>query len=349
MYTRQFQDPAVLPIEDGKPRQGTWNRAFDTLDLSSVVRPYVLPLPRWLKDIRIKEWQSFVVQNKLYYLKAVLSNIKYYRMARVFILNKETRERLIFKKIVPFSGWSLPGNLYNAAVSSKSYGFFFRIHAWLDADVIKVDLDIEATGKRPSFTAHLNFGLEPEKTTPIAVNLLFADARPMYAFKGLGEVRGDMVFGGRHISLDPNETTGFFAEYKGYFPYRMQGAWCSGSGFDGQGRRLGFSVAENHTRESFNNNENVLWVDGKPTLLPPVRITMPQGPDSVWVIQDVEGMVDLNFTPQEKLRTGFIYIITHFDYITPLGSYNGMLLNSEGEQLQIRNVWGHGEKLYLRI
>jgi hypothetical protein len=348
MYARKFQDPLVLPIQDGKPVPGTWNRAFDSIDLSDIAHPYPLPLPGWVKAFRVKEWQSFAVQNKSYYLKAALSDLKFYRMARVFILNKETRERLIFKKVIPFGGWSLPRNLYNSSVSSKSYGFFFRIHNWLDADVIKVDLDIEATGIRPAFTAHLDFGLSPEETTPIVVNLLFSETRPMYTFKGFGEVRGDMVFRGSHISLNAGETTGFIADYKGYFPYRMQGAWCIGADFD-QGRRIGFSIAENNTRENFNNNENVFWVDGKATLLPPVRITMPQGPDSEWVIQDVEGMVDLTFTPLEKLRTGFNIIVTHFDYSTPIGWYNGMLLTSGGEKIQIHNVWGHGEKLYLRI
>ncbi|MDR0389936.1 MAG: DUF2804 domain-containing protein [Spirochaetaceae bacterium] len=349
MYSRKLQDPLVPPIQDGKPVQGTWNRAFDSIDLSEVAHPYPVFLPGWIKAFRIKEWQSFAVQNKSYYLKAVLSDIKFYRMARVFILNKETREQLVFKKLIPFGGWSLPRNLYNSAVSSKSYGFFFRIHNWLDADLIKVDLDIEASGGRPAFTAHLDFGLSPEDTVPLAVSLLFSDTRPMYVFKGFGGVRGDMVFGGRHISLDSSETTGFIADYKGYFPYRMQGVWCIGAGFDSQGRRIGFSVGENHTRENFNNNENVFWIEGNATLLPPVRITMPKGPDADWVIQDVEGMVDLTFTPLEKLRTGFNIILTHFDYSTPVGLYNGMLLGAGGEEVQIRNVWGHGEKLYLRI
>ncbi|MDR1429838.1 MAG: DUF2804 domain-containing protein [Spirochaetaceae bacterium] len=349
MYSRKFQDPQALPIQDGRPVQGSWNRAFPSIDLSEVAHPYPFPLPGWVKAFRIKEWQAFAVQNESYYLTAVLSDIKFYRMARVFILDKETREHLIFKKVIPFGGWSLPRNLYNSPVSSKSYGFFFRIHNWLDAGVIKVDLDIEATGRRPAFTAHLNFGLAPEETTPLAVNLLFSDNRPMYAFKGFGGVRGDMVFGGRHISLDAGKTTGFIADYKGYFPYRMHGSWCVGAGFDKEGRRIGFGVAENHTRENFNNNENILWVDGQATLLPPVRITMPQGPDSDWVIQDVEGMVDLTFTPLEKVRTGFNIIVTHFDYNTPIGCYNGMLLDSGGEEVHVRNLWGHGEKLYLRI
>jgi hypothetical protein len=60
-------------------------------------------------------------------------------------------------------------------------------------------------------------------------------------------------------------------------------------------------------------------------------------------------MVDLTFTPLEKLRTGFNIVVTHFDYLTPLGCFNGTLADKEGQAVHIRNIWGHGEKLYLRI
>jgi hypothetical protein len=32
-----------------------------------------------------------------------------------------------------------------------------------------------------------------------------------------------------------------------------------------------------------------------------------------------------------------------------MGYYNGMLLSAKGEQIQMRNQWGIGEKLYLRV
>jgi hypothetical protein len=120
-------------------------------------------------------------------------------------------------------------------------------------------------------------------------------------------------------------------------------------GFDGDGRRIGFSIAENQARETFKNNENALWVDGRLTPLPPVRITMPKGNESNWVIQDMEGMVDLTFTPQESIRDVINVIAARVEYDTPLGYYNGMLVNSGGEQIPVRNMWGLGEKLYLRM
>jgi hypothetical protein len=290
-----------------------------------------------------------MVQDDHFYLEAILSNIKYYRWAQVFLYDKDTKERLRFRKIIPFSGWRMPRGLSNGSINSRSYGFFFRIHDWLDADTIKVDLDIEATRKRPSFTAHVEYDVDGRVITPMVVNLLFSADRCMYVYKALTAVRGDMVFGGRHISLDPGRTSGVFRDFKGYYPYQMRSVWCTACAIDAENRRYGFSLAENQAKETFKNNENALWVDGKLTPLPPVRITMPQGVASNWIIQDMEGMVDLVFTPQEQIHSGFNVLVTTSEYDTPLGYFNGMILDAEGNQIPVRNLWGLGEKLYLRV
>jgi hypothetical protein len=214
--------------------------------------------------------------------------------------------------------------------------------------MIKVDLDIEATRRRPAFTAHLELDLYRIGITPLVVNLLFSDRRSMYAYKAPAAVRGDMVFGGQHIFLDPAVSSGLFCDYKGFFPYRMRSTWCTGTGFSAE-RRFGFSIAENQARENFKNNENALWVDGELTPLPPVRITMPAGVDSPWIIQDMEGMVDLTFTPKTIRRQALNLIAARVEYDSPLGYFSGVLLNSKGEQIQVRNLWGLGEKLYLRV
>ncbi|MDR1949755.1 MAG: DUF2804 domain-containing protein [Spirochaetaceae bacterium] len=349
MYTREIQAPRTTPIENGKPLQGTWTRAFDDVDLLSIQRPFSVPLPGWIRDSRVKEWESFAVQDDNFYLDAILINLKYYRAAQVFLYEKASKERMVFKKLLPFSGWRLPRGLANASIESRSYGFFFRIHDWLDADTIRVDLNIQATRNRPAFTAHLKYDLDEKKTTPMVVTLPFSERRCMYAYKALAPVRGDMVFGGRHISLEPAKTTGIFCDFKGFYPYFTRSFWCTGLGIDAENRRIGFSIAENQTRETYKNNENALWVNGRLTPLPPVRITIPNGTEADWVVQDVEGMVDLTFTPQEPLRSALDLILTKAEYDSPLGFYNGMLMDSDGTEIPVRNLWGIGEKLYLRV
>jgi len=349
MYTREIQEPCRTPVENGVPLQGTWTSAFEEVDLLSVRRPYSFPMPRGIKNFRIKEWESFVIQDDKYFIQAQLWNLKFYRSALVIMYDKETNERLQFRKRIPGGAWRLPRFLNNASVDSRSYGFFFRIHSWLDTKSVKLELNIERKLIRPAFTAHATFDLEEGKTTPMSVSLLFSERRNMYAYKALTAVSGDVVSAGRHIHLDPSKTSGLFCDYKGYFPYRMRATWCTGLGFDGNKRRIGFSMGENQARESFRNNENALWIDGKLTPLPPVKITRNGGPDSEWIIQDMEGMVDLVFTPREPARSFRHFIFSTSDYEYPLGYFNGLVVSAEGEEVPVRNVWGIIEKLYLRV
>jgi len=349
MYTREISAPKASPIENGTPITGTWNRAFEKVDLLEINRPYNYPLPRWVRNWRIKEWQCFNAQNNSYLFEAIFYNLKLYRIAQVLLYDKENGQKLLYRKITPYSSWQLPHSLSNASIDSHSSGFFFRIHSWLDADTVKLDINIEASRRRPSLTAHLAYNLSEQDVTPMAVSMGIASRRMIYVYKAFAPVQGDMVFGGKRINLKQENCSGFFCDYKGFYPYRMQTTVCNAMGFDEENRRFGFHIAENQTGETNKNNENALWINEILTPLPPVLITMPNGPDSDWVIQDVEGMVDLTFTPKEFNKSGKKLIITEAEISSPLGYYNGMLVNSKGEQMQIKNLFGMGEKFNIRV
>jgi hypothetical protein len=345
MYEREIRDPRVNPVEKGEFIQGTWNRAFRAVDFLDIHKPYRWLLPGWAREGRLKEWESFVVQNGRYHLDAFLANLKYFRIAQVVLYDKEGGERFRFRKILPLSGWKLPKNMYNDSINSRSWRFFFRIHNWLDASTIRVDLDIKAWGKRPAFTAELNFNaaFTPLVTTTLQNNL------PYYNYKILCPVQGDMVWGGRHITFRPEETTGFFRDSKGFYRYLSSLLFCTAAGFDEEGRRCGFSIAEQPVKTPDKNNENVFWSGDDIIPLPPVHITMPQGINEPWVIQDMEGMVDLAFTPKVPARSAFNLAVFSAEYQTPLGHFSGFLLNSKEERIQLRSLWGLGEKLSLRV
>ena len=349
MYTRNIRNPRASPIENGMPLTGTWKRAFSHVDLSDIRRPYSLPLPRWVRNIRVKEWESISVQNENFYLVAILGNFKLFQTIQIFLYDKEKEKSYHYKKFVLGNNWHLPKSLYNSAVECRSSKFFFRIHLWLIADTIKLDIDIKKTKHLPALTVHLAFNMGSRDLTPMAVSLNFTKQRNMYAFKALSTVRGDIVLGEEHTNFKKSRCIGIFCDYKGFFPYRMKGVYCSGMGFDDKGKRFGFHIAENQANKSNNSNENALWLDGSLTPLPPVKITMPGGPSSDWVIQDTDGMVDLIFTPKIINWYDINFFIFGGDLFAPMGYYNGMLASSGTEQIQVRNLWGIGEKLYLRV
>jgi len=349
MYTREILAPRATPIENGKPLTGTWGKAFAQVNLLDIHRPFDHPLPRWARNARIKEWEGFSVQDDQFCLEAFLGNFKMFQATKIILYNKESEETYVFKKIACGKRWLLPEKLENAVVECRAPGFFFRVHNWLKANTVKLDIDIAATKKQPAFTTHLAFAMGSRDISPIVVSLGLAERRNMYAFKALTAVRGDIVLDGRHVSINPARCTGIFRDYKGFFPYRMRLTSCGGMGFDEEGRRYGFHVVENQATGTQKNNENALWLDGRMTPLPPVRITMQGGPESDWVIQDVEGMVDLVFTPKTANRFRANLFVAKGDFFAPMGYYNGMLASAKGEQIQVRNQWGIGEKLYLRV
>jgi len=348
MYTRELQEKRHTPLEKGKPVQGTWTEPFGEVDLLGVNRPYPVPLPVPVKDLRIKEWESFTVQNNQFFFHAWLCNLKYYHSAFVLLHNKETGEHVEFKKLVPGRGWSLPRSLRNASVDSRSKGFFFRIHSWLDAKRITLDINIRQRRKL-AFTAHATFDFAQFETTPMTVNLLFSEYRNMYAYKAFTAVRGNVVSGDLNAYFDQNTASGVFCDVKGYFPYRMKSTWCMAMGFDNTNRRFGFMIGENQAKEPFRNNESALWVDGRLTPLPPVMITQSSTTGSDWTIQDMEGMVDLVFTPKKPGRFQRNYFVSACDYEYPLGVFNGRLVDVNGDLIEVRDLWGMGEKLYLRV
>ena len=90
MYIREILAPRPSPVENGIPLQGTWTEAFEEVDLLSVHRPFPFPLPRGIKDYRIKEWESFIIQDDRFFIQARLCNLKFYRSALVIMHDRET-------------------------------------------------------------------------------------------------------------------------------------------------------------------------------------------------------------------------------------------------------------------
>jgi hypothetical protein len=129
----------------------------------------------------------------------------------------------------------------------------------------------------------------------------------------------------------------------------MRQIWCTASCFIEDEIPYGFSIAEGQTKETFRYNENALWVGGQLTPLPPVKITMPEGPEGDWIIQDLEGMVDLIFTPKEQLKFEYNFLVTRSSYRAPPGVYNGMIVTLDGKQIPIHNLEGMGEIMYIRV
>ena len=96
-------------------------------------------------------------------------------------------------------------------------------------------------------------------------------------------------------------------------------------------------------------NENILIINGKETGLPSVVMTHPFGINKDWIIQDTESMVDLTFTPVSINTHARNIIAMRTSYTTIYGTFNGVLLDSEGKKITIKNFPGIINRNLLRL
>lgn len=109
------------------------------------------------------------------------------------------------------------------------------------------------------------------------------------------------------------------------------------------------SAAGEDATETASANQNVLFVDGKCTPLPPVVITHPFGFTSKWVIQDTENMVDLTFTPISDNFRDMAFFIIHTKLHTIFGKFEGNLKTADGEDIPIHSFEGIAKNQLIRL
>jgi hypothetical protein len=352
MYTRDIKPPAASPVHEGKPLQGTWTRPFERVDLLEIARPFSLPIPNWLANLRIKEWQSVIVQNDEAYFMAFAANLKLLRFLGAVFCDKKSGGIKRYIDYAPLTFWELPRSLADSYAECGGLGCSMSIHPQLDASRLNFAFSVYSPDGLSEMETGFEINFDPVKSPPLVTNLLFSEERPVYTYKSVGRVQGQLTLGeeGRRYHFNPETTLSLFRDSKGFFPYITRCQWAHGLGIEKNGRLISFSLAELGTRSANTDNENVLWVNGALSALPPVRITHEGGLGGDWVIEDVEGMIDLSFTPRRPPdRDGYDLIISKAEYYNPDGVFNGMIMNKDGEKIQLRNFAGCAENLYLRL
>lgn len=337
-------------VRDGSIILGSWEGIPGNTNLLDIRRPYHYPLPRFLKRLRLKEWQAIEAGDEEWFLIAVLYDAKFISMAAIDIWDKKNKKKYGFRHMFPGSRFSMPQSLS-----------FSETHATVSGDHLSIRIDPEMgflglrasskprTPQAAPFTLELHFDLSKEASAPFSVCLPLGLNRAIYSTKILMPCSGAITVAGNEHSFNPAKASGILDDHKGYYPYSLHYDWITGIGIDDSGRRIGFNLTDNQVKDQARYNENRLWIDKAIYPLPPVKITRPYGRESPWVIQDTEGMVDLTFHPEVShdilLKLGIVEI----DYAGPFGRFEGQLRTSSGESIAASRLYGMGEDKNMRL
>jgi hypothetical protein len=347
-YSRPIKPAPRSLVEKGRTNFGTFSAPFDEINPLDASRAFGVPVPRFLKNLRLKEWQAYQFGNRDCFILVVLYNQKAGLLTQFIYYDRRKRSGFKHEKIA--APWSapMPSTLMNSRACYESVGYRIDCHNLLDRGRLFVDVAIDARRGMPGVYGHFEGLHDAPGARPLVVSLPLAENRGMYSHKCLMPMKGVLGIGDSMIEFAANDSFAIIDAHKGFYPYVLRYDWVTGVRVGGKRGPVGFNLTDNQVIDPNRYNENCLWAGGALHLLPPVKFERPDGVKGDWLIRDRYGMVDLVFTPEMENVIDMNLLFVRTDYHGPFGSFRGTIRPRNGAKVSVDGFFGMGEQKYLR-
>lgn len=335
-------------VEDGRTNFGTFSSDFEEINPLDADRVFGVPVPRFAKFMRLKEWQAYQLGNRDCFILAVLYNQKAGLLTQFIYYDRKARSGFKYQKIVPSWKTAMPASLADSRACYETGGYRIDYHNRLRDGMLYIDAAFRPRGGLPGVYGHFEALHGARGVRPLVVSLPLGENRGMYSHKCLMPMRGSLCVADRTIDFLDGDSFAIIDAHKGYYPYMLRYDWVTGVITGGKRGPAGFNLTANQVTDPGRYNENCLWMDGALHLLPPVWFERPDGPDGDWLIRDEYGMVDIVFTPEMPNVIKMNLLFTKTDYYGPFGSFRGVIRPRSGAKVNIDGFFGMGEQKYFR-
>ena len=355
LYVRNAEKCPEKLVKNGKCVFGGYDGHPERLDIRGVSRVYLdLPIPKFLTNLRINSRLTFIFSLGDYIGSIDFFDAKIFGLVQAVFWNTTTKQRFSYRSVMGPRKRLVPHSLIKASTSSYKKSRYIRI-SW-DRTMTKLSamFNLKGYSVMPSVEAALKAVL-PEQTDEELTLVLPAPTlrRVSARYYTLLPVHGaiNLIESDRTKKLmDDADGLAFLDINRTYMKFLNSTEFLTGIGFAG-GKRISFRIeaGSQDAVDPDRYNGNVLFYDGKKTLLPPVVITHTYGIMKTWNIQDTENMIDLTFTPISDNRSFVNTIVFSMDYHTIYGTFSGTLMTGEGEKINISAVAGLTKTNMIRL
>lgn len=350
MYSRQFKQSPEKIIQNGKAQFGSFEGVSPRVDIRGMRAPYAgIPLPSVISNLRIKSRLHYVFSTEKFIGLSQFLDFKAIGLGEIIFFNKETGKKYVYHTIMP------PRRRFVTSITTRGICACYR-----KARYIKI-----SWGRKHQHHA-LSFKVRGDEARPncegyfyspmqdnMHCDLMFVNPSPSSSRCFATWITTMKING--HIAIDgvqADDSEGLAAMLLSRAYYKMHTNSMSATGIGKiDGKNLIFSLSQSNldAADADTYNSNVLVIDGKQTALPSVYMTHPFGIEKKWIIQDTESMVDLTFTPISVNSRTLNLIALRTNYNTMYGTYDGVLLNKDGEKIVLKNFPGLLQKGILRL
>lgn len=364
---RAVPTPKSIVKPDGSCEFGTFDKEFEEMDFIQLNHPTALP--QCFNRLKLTLWQATEVHLKNGVLLAVVCDMGIFGKTFNVFYDKRTHNVYSWDTNLKSKDTIIAPNLINGAVSEAHtpVSFVKYVNNFQDGrcDISgkhegKCLITVPNENKAAAKSIKENYGegtIEYEfslkrLSLPCVASIPFSTTRPrpLYSQKDFFKAEGRLVINGEEM-LSDGDTVAIVDDHRGYYPRRAHYDWVTTMGkcnINGEEKFLAFNLTRNQSVDQDKYNENILWLEGKTSILPPVTFTRTvESKDfknySEWIVKDEYDMVNLKFKVYGMNPMIMHALVVNIDYYITYGELEGYIRDEDGNKYVLDGMLGMGE------
>lgn len=350
MYSRQFKKSPEHIVQNGKAHFGSYENLPAKIDIRGMRAPYAgIPLPSVISNLRIKSRLNYVFTTEKFIGISQFFDFKVIGLGEILFWNKETGKKYVYHTIMPPRRRFVPILTTRGICACYRKSRYIKISWGRKHQHHALAFKVRGDNARPNCEGYFYSPMQDEMhTDSLFISPSPASSRCTASWLSTMHISGHITINGEQA--DDSEGLALMLLSRAYYKMHSNAILVHGIG-NLKGKNVIFYLKYSNldAADSDSFNTNLLVIDGKKTPLPPVYITHPFGIDKNWIIQDTESMVDLTFTPASINSRSLNLIALRTNYTTTYGTFDGVLMNADGEKIILKNFPGLLQKGVMRL
>ena len=336
--------PTNIVDPSGRAYFGTFDKEFQRMDFLSVDRPSALP--NAFNKLRLTLWEAIELHFQDIIVLTAVCDMGIFGTGLTICYDKAKRKLIYWQDMLPKKDAVISKTLLNGdPTESRGKVVHFRCSNFFE----KGQAFVRGTASDDK-SGCISYDVQLDRVSlPSIVSIPFGDNRPLYSQKDLFKVTGYIEVNGKRYEADENSTA-IIDDHRGYYLYKSHYDWVTTMGkkeIDGKMQYFGFNLTRNQSVNQNDYNENLIWFEGKTTLLTPVRFEHLSY--NKWRIKDVYGMTDIIFDIGDRFLMRVPAGVIDINYHITFGELSGFVCDPDGNKYILDGMYGIGEDKSLRF
>lgn len=301
------------------------------------------------RQMRVKEWDSYVFGNDAYQVSVTISDLSYAGIVAVSLvdLKRGVEKSNSYRQLLPVGRYELPGGSGFGDIVFRSEHVSLNITVGKEERRLNLRYQSFDDVKELSISAVF---MQPNEDS-MAIAIPFKEDKNAFYYNhkiNCMPVKATVRLAGETTEFNAESTFGCFNWGRGVWPKKNRWIWCSASGLH-EGERFGLNLGEGFGDRS-EAGENTFYYKGKAYCIGEIDITVPEDiKRGAWNFIGENGDINLRMVPEYHRFSEQTGYGAEYRQHQVFGKYYGtvMLRSEDGEvtRLVLDGITGFAEEV----